>query len=272
VSKRIIKLGFAGLGFIGSIHAIACFSMPLIFKNLPFEIKLGKVYRNNLIDIPHFFEKGAKSLEEILEDSDAVDICTPNYLHYEQAIKTIERGIPLYLEKPIGINSEEAYDIMENARKKGLIHQTALMYRFMPAVTQARDMIKNGEIGEILNFKALMLHSGYMDPKRPISWKLKKSTSGGGAILDPENRARLWADNKVVWLKIPLDTVWQRTAGDDSRPLLKGSTREQVEALFKQREPYYALAHLHVEVEGKSPGQIAREILEGLKVWLESCR
>jgi predicted dehydrogenase len=184
VSKRIIKLGFAGLGFIGSIHAIACFSMPLIFKNLPFEIKLGKVYKNNLIDIPHFFEKGAKSLEEILEDSDAVDICTPNYLHYEQAIKTIERGIPLYLEKPIGINSEEAYDIMENARKKGLIHQTALMYRFMPAVTQARDMIKNGEIGEILNFKALMLHSGYMDPKRPISWKLKKSTSGGGAILD----------------------------------------------------------------------------------------
>lgn len=100
----------------------------------------------------------------------------------------------------------------------------------------------------------------------------KVIATGGGAILDPENRARLWADNKVVWLKIPLDTVWQRTAGDDSRPLLKGSTREQVEALFKQREPYYALAHLHVEVEGKSPGQIAQEILEGLKVWLESCR
>jgi len=58
------------------------------------------------------------------------------------------------------------------------------MYRFMPAVAQARDMINNGEIGQILNFKATMLHSGYLDPLRPISWKLKKATSGGGAILD----------------------------------------------------------------------------------------
>lgn len=186
MSKRQIKLGFIGLGFIGTIHSIACFSMPLIFKNLPFEVKLGPVYKNNIEDIPHFFEKGVKSIEEMLEegDLDAVDICTPNYLHYEQAMKVIEKGIPLYLEKPIGVNGKEAYEIMEKAKEKRIIHQTALMYRFMPAVNQARDMIKNGEIGEILNFKALMLHSGYMDPKRPMSWKMKKATSGGGAIVD----------------------------------------------------------------------------------------
>ena len=186
MSKRQIKLGFIGLGFIGTIHSIACFSMPLIFKNLPFEVKLGPVCKNNTEDIPHFFEKGVKSIEEMLEecDVDAVDICTPNYLHYEQAMKAIEKGIPLYLEKPMGVNGKEAYEIMEKAKEKGLIHQTALMYRFMPAVNQARDMIKNGEIGEILNFKALMLHSGYMDPKRPMSWKMKKATSGGGAIVD----------------------------------------------------------------------------------------
>ncbi|MDP9751475.1 Gfo/Idh/MocA family protein [Thermoanaerobacter pentosaceus] len=186
MSKRQIKLGFIGLGFIGTIHSIACFSMPLIFKNLPFEVKLGPVCKNNTEDIPHFFEKGVKSIEEMLEDGDldAVDICTPNYLHYEQAMKVIEKGIPLYLEKPMGVNGKEAYEIMEKAKEKGLIHQTALMYRFMPAVNQARDMIKNGEIGEILNFKALMLHSGYMDPKRPMSWKMKKATSGGGAIVD----------------------------------------------------------------------------------------
>ncbi|MFV9568281.1 Gfo/Idh/MocA family protein [Thermoanaerobacter mathranii] len=186
MSKRQIKLGFIGLGFIGTIHSIACFSMPLIFKNLPFEVKLGPVCKNNTEDIPHFFEKGVKSIEEMLEecDVDAVDICTPNYLHYEQAMKAIEKGIPLYLEKPMGVNGKEAYEIMEKAKEKRLIHQTALMYRFMPAVNQARDMIKNGEIGEILNFKALMLHSGYMDPKRPMSWKMKKATSGGGAIVD----------------------------------------------------------------------------------------
>jgi len=107
---------------------------------------------------------------------------------------------------------------------------------------------------------------------RVIASSKKVIATGGGAILDPDNRARLWADNKVVWLKIPLEIVWQRAAGDSSRPLLQGRTREQVEALLKQREPYYAMAHLHVEVEGKGPSQIAREIMEGLEQWLESCR
>lgn len=184
--KKDIKLGFVGLGFIGTVHSIACFSMPLIFKNLPFEVKLGPVHKNNINEIPHFFEKGVKSIEEMLNDEklNAVDICTPNYLHYEQAMKVIEKGLNLYLEKPIGLNGKEAYQIMTLAKDKGIINQTALMYRFMPAINQARDMIRNGEIGDILNFKAMMLHSGYLDPKRPMSWKMKMATSGGGAIVD----------------------------------------------------------------------------------------
>lgn len=184
--KKDIKFGFVGLGFIGTIHSIACFSMPLIFKNLPFEVKLGPVCKNNIDEIPHFFEKGVKNIDEMLNDDklDAVDICTPNYLHYEQAMKVIEKGLNLYLEKPIGINGKEAYEIMIAAKAKGIINQTALMYRFMPAINYARDMINNGEIGDILNFKAMMLHSGYLDPKRPISWKMKMSTCGGGAIVD----------------------------------------------------------------------------------------
>lgn len=59
----------------------------------------------------------------------------------------------MYLEKPIGVNSKETYDIMKSAKKKGLIHQTALMYRFMPAITQARDMIISAENdGETIKF------------------------------------------------------------------------------------------------------------------------
>lgn len=184
--KKKIKLGFVGLGFIGTLHATACFAMPLLFKNLPYEVIFGKVCKNNIQDIPHFFEGGVKTVEELLQDNDlnAVDICTPNYLHYGQAIKVIEKGLNLYLEKPIGLNGNEAYEIMKAANDRGIINQTALMYRFMPAVNQARDMINNGEIGEILNFKAMMLHSGYLDPKRPMSWKMRFNKSGGGAVID----------------------------------------------------------------------------------------
>ncbi|MCG0278418.1 MAG: shikimate kinase [Thermanaeromonas sp.] len=106
---------------------------------------------------------------------------------------------------------------------------------------------------------------------RVVAGSRKVIATGGGVVSDPENRERLWAGNKVVWLKVPLDIVWQRAAGDKSRPLLQGRTREQVEALLKERELYYAMAHLHVEVEGKGPSQIAREIMEGLGKWPENC-
>lgn len=184
--KRDIKIGFVGLGFIGTIHSTACFAMPLIFRNLPFQVRFGKVCKNNIDEIPQFYEGGVKAIDELLQDKslNAIDICTPNYLHAMQAKEVIENGFNVYLEKPIGLNGNEAYDIMKAAKDKGIINQTALMYRFMPAVNQARDMINNGEIGKILYFKSMMLHSGYLDSKRPMSWKMRFKTSGGGAIID----------------------------------------------------------------------------------------
>ncbi|OXT09436.1 dehydrogenase [Thermoanaerobacterium thermosaccharolyticum] len=181
-----IKLGFVGLGYIGTIHATACFAMPLIFKKLPFKIKFGPVYKNNIDDIPYFFEGGVKNIDELLKDNElnAVDICTPNYLHKMQAVEVMKKGLNIYLEKPIGLNSDEAFELMNMAKEKNVINQAALMYRFMPAINQARDLINNGEIGDILNFKALMLHSGYLNPKRPMSWKMRFDTSGGGAVID----------------------------------------------------------------------------------------
>ncbi|MDI3311792.1 MAG: Gfo/Idh/MocA family oxidoreductase [Thermoanaerobacterium sp.] len=181
-----IKLGFVGLGYIGTIHATACFAMPLIFKNLPFKIKFGSVCKNDINDIPYFFEGGVKSIDELLEDKqlNAVDICTPNFLHKSQALEVMKRNLNVYLEKPIGLNGKEALELANMANDKNIINQAALMYRFMPAINQARDMIKNGEIGDVLNFKALMLHSGYLNPKRPMSWKMRFDTSGGGSIID----------------------------------------------------------------------------------------
>lgn len=181
-----IKLGFIGLGYIGTIHVTACFAMPLIFKKLPFKVKFGQVYKNNIDDIPYFFEGGVKNIDALLKDNElnAVDICTPNYLHKKQAVEVMKKGLNIYLEKPIGLNSNEAFELMKMAKEKNVINQAALMYRFMPAINQARDLINNGEIGNILNFKALMLHSGYLNSKRPMSWKMRFDTSGGGAVID----------------------------------------------------------------------------------------
>jgi shikimate kinase len=91
--------------------------------------------------------------------------------------------------------------------------------------------------------------------------------AGGGAVLRPESRQVMRASGKVVWLKASPEAIDARMSGDATtaarRPDLtsKGGLEEIVD-LLGQREPIYRQsAHLEVDTEGKSPEDIATEIL-----------
>lgn len=74
--------------------------------------------------------------------------------------------------------------------------------------------------------------------------------TGGGAFMNPETRARI-AENAVsLWIKAPLDILWERVSRKDDRPLLKsGDPRATLAKLLAEREPVYALADLAIESE-----------------------
>ncbi|GFN23287.1 shikimate kinase [Thermanaeromonas sp. C210] len=97
-------------------------------------------------------------------------------------------------------------------------------------------------------------------------------STGGGAVLAPENVERLRRGNKVIWLKVDEATVWRRVAGSAGRPLVRGRSREEVAALLKKREPYYSFADLKIDTAAKGPEEIVEEIMEGLKGWPAGCR
>lgn len=87
---------------------------------------------------------------------------------------------------------------------------------------------------------------------------------GGGTWTMEKNRALIKEHGCfTVWLDAPFDFCWQRIEGASNlRPLArdKESTRE----LYRQRRASYALARLHLSTEGKSPRQIATEIIRAL--------
>jgi predicted dehydrogenase len=70
------------------------------------------------------------------------------------------------------------------AEKTGAITQVAYVMRYLPAVRQMKAIIEAGEIGQVLNFRGHMFHGSYLDPDRPMSWRLCRSQSGGGAFMD----------------------------------------------------------------------------------------
>jgi len=179
------NMGVVGFGGIAKVHAIACYALQLLYQDLPFEPKFLKAYRREQPQAQGIFQEVVTSLDDLLEDKelDLIDICTPNYLHYEQVKKALEYGKAVYCEKPLALNFKEAKALVELATNRNLVNQVALIYRFMPAVVQARDYMASGKLGEIIHFKLALYHKGYLN-ERPLSWREQMKFSGGGALMD----------------------------------------------------------------------------------------
>lgn len=87
---------------------------------------------------------------------------------------------------------------------------------------------------------------------------------GGGAVLDPGTRDLL-AGHDVVFLRVGLADAVKRVGLGTSRPMLLGNVRGRVKALLDERTPVYeAVATLVVDTDGRSPEDVAEEIVAAL--------
>jgi len=85
--------------------------------------------------------------------------------------------------------------------------------------------------------------------------------TGGGTVLSPANRARLFASNGVVYLHAPANLLYARTRNDRSRPLLQvADPLGRIRQLVEQRDPLYReVADVIVEA-GRDPGMAVEEL------------
>ena len=94
-------------------------------------------------------------------------------------------------------------------------------------------------------------------------------STGGGLVLKSENNALLKKHGKIVFLRANLETLAKRLNVDGTRPLLQTSTesiRDRLDRLMKERRPIYEhVADYIVDVDGKTPETIAKEIVEIVK-------
>ncbi|MBR2646886.1 MAG: shikimate kinase [Clostridia bacterium] len=91
-------------------------------------------------------------------------------------------------------------------------------------------------------------------------------STGGGLVLKKENNEVLQENGKIVFLRATLDTLAKRLNVDGERPLLQTSTeniRDRLARLLKERSPIYEhVANYIVDVDGKTPEEIAKEVVE----------
>lgn len=186
-----LGVGMIGYGFMGKMHTYSYASLPFIYDPPPARVRLvgvcaaSEASRALAVDRAGY-EFSCADYHELLErpDISIINICTPNYLHYEQSMAAIKAGKHVYCDKPLAMNAQEATEMADLARESGLTCQVTFHNRFCPAMLRAKQMVEDGLLGDVVSFRSVYLHSGYTDPKRPISWRMQCEKSGGGALAD----------------------------------------------------------------------------------------
>ena len=175
-----IRLGVIGCGGIAHAHAEAY-------------QKLGE--RVEFVACCDIVEEKAKNYAErfgckkyytdcytMLKDNelDAVSVCTWNSAHAECSIAALNAGCHVFCEKPMAMNTEEALAMKEAAEKNGKLLMIGFVRRHGSDAKMARQLIEDGELGEVYYAKATYLRRcGF-----PGGWFGDKSRSGGGPLID----------------------------------------------------------------------------------------
>lgn len=101
-------------------------------------------------DIPHV----AASYEELVNHVDAVYVATPHLSHYELTKYALEHGKHVLCETPMVLNGDEARELFQLAKGKGLVLLEANKTAYCPAFNHLMTMIKSGLIGEVVDIEA----------------------------------------------------------------------------------------------------------------------
>ncbi|MGX9885551.1 Gfo/Idh/MocA family protein [Streptomyces sp. NPDC002276] len=97
------------------------------------------------------FAQAYDDLDALVADPevDALYLATPHALHAPMALRAIEAGKHVLVEKPLGVNGTEARKIAEAARQRGVFAMEAMWMKFNPSFRAFADEARSGRIGEI---------------------------------------------------------------------------------------------------------------------------
>lgn len=174
-----LNIGVIGAGSISELH------MGSYAKNANAAMHavcdLNKQRAKQLAD-KYGFASVYTSIDDMLADDklQAVSICTWNNTHAELAVKALEAGKHVLVEKPLSTSVEEALRVQEAVRRTGKTLQVGYVRRYGSNTQMIKQFIDNGDLGDIYYAKASCLRR----LGNPGGWFADKSRSGGGPLID----------------------------------------------------------------------------------------
>lgn len=193
-----IRLGMIGGGqgaFIGAVHRIAAriddqYELVAGALSSDADRALASAKELGLASDRSYADVDALIAGETGRDDgiEAVAIVTPNHVHYPAAKACLEAGIHVICDKPLTVTSDEANDLIEVAKSKDRILAVTYNYSGYPMIRQARDMIANGELGDIRVVQVEYAQDWLTEPleqtgQKQAAWRTDPKKSGAGGCV-----------------------------------------------------------------------------------------
>ncbi len=194
--NRKLRMGLVGGGgnaFIGPVHATAARldgRAELVAGALSSDPDKA---RRTAADFGIAPDRAYGSFTELIERErerpeqeriDFVSIATPNYLHYPVAKAALEAGFNVVCDKPLTVELGEAEELVQLVERTGAVLAVTHNYSAYPLVRQARDMVLNGELGEIIAVRVQYIQSSLW------GWQPGQPPARGAWKADPKKMGR----------------------------------------------------------------------------------
>ena len=238
-----LKMGMIGGGggsFIGAIHRnaalldncieLVCGSFSSDFQN---SLETGKKLYLNEERIYKSYDEmiSIESKLDLNERMNIVSIVTPNHLHFDPAIKALDNGFPVIIDKPLSFDSDQANKLVEKVNETNLPFAVTHTYTGYPMIKEAKSLIENGKIGKIRKV-AVEYPQGWLTTNlentdnKQASWRTDPKKSGkAGSMGDigthAANMVEYVTGKKILSLFSKLNTVVKgRLLEDDGNVLI----------------------------------------------------
>ena len=148
----VLKAAVIGVGMMGRNHARVYAQMEgsRLVAAADADVQaletIARVYK------VHVYSDYVQMLEE--EQPDLVSIAVPTCMHREVAVTAMERGIHVFIEKPIAALVEEGEEILRSAAKAGVKLAVGHIERFNPAIIELKKQLDAGQLGRIYQIHA----------------------------------------------------------------------------------------------------------------------
>jgi predicted dehydrogenase len=166
-----MKVAVVGLGYWGPNHVRnlltidGCTSVVAVDKDPERLMPFRQAHRNLMT---------STDFDEVLDDDDvrAVVLATPVYTHHKLARRALEADKSVLVEKPLTTCRAEADELMDLAVERGLLVSAGHTFLHSPPVIAVRDLIRRGELGDLLYLQGSRVNLGIHNPHVSVLWDL----------------------------------------------------------------------------------------------------